>query len=102
MSDLTQEQIDALIERAGLAGIVDIFRSAIEVNTHVPHPAGGFWEADRALSALLALYGVERAREERRKIEEQARIILAEYDAFETPTPVSAGAKYAIERLLSS
>lgn len=68
MSDLTEQEIDVLIERAGLTDVMDVFYSAIEVNTNLPHPSGTFWNGYRALAALLRLYGDERARE----IREQA------------------------------
>jgi len=58
---MTPQEIDALIERAGLRGILCVFDSAIEIDRK--RGDSGY----TALAALLSFYGDERARAERER-----------------------------------
>lgn len=64
MHPMTEQEIKELIERAGLSRVMTVFNSAIEIDPHVPHPDDGYWDAHRALAALLTSC----ARAEREKV----------------------------------
>lgn len=60
---MNEQEIDALIERAGLSDVMQVFGSAVEIDVHQKRPDGGFYDGYSALAALLRVYGDERARE---------------------------------------
>lgn len=61
---------DIILESIGLTKAVQIFDSAIEINTYIPHPDGGYWNGEKVFRALIA-YGAqcERERREAERIE---------------------------------
>jgi len=76
---MTPQEIHALIERAGLRGILFVFDSAIEVDRERGD------SSYTALGALLMFYGDERARAEREQV---APVIAAAAASLDATRPI--------------
>lgn len=68
---MTPEQIDDLIERAGLSEVLGVYASAIEVGMSIRAPDGPLWDGYSALAALVD--------EARRQERERAAQIVDEW-----------------------
>lgn len=51
---MSKQEIDELIQRAGLSDVMDVFNSAIEIHTLARTPDGDWHDGYTALAALLA------------------------------------------------